>query len=75
MIDAFLSLGLDPEKVTVIAGIGCAGRITAYLDYSTVHTAHGRALAVATGAKLADPYPRSWWSWATATAPPSAATT
>jgi 2-oxoglutarate/2-oxoacid ferredoxin oxidoreductase subunit beta len=55
MIDAFLSLGLDAEKVTVIAGIGCAGRITSYLDYSTVHTAHGRALAVASGAKLADP--------------------
>ncbi len=55
MIDAFLSLELDPEKITVIAGIGCAGRITSYLDYSTVHTAHGRALAVATGAKLADP--------------------
>ena len=55
MIDAYLSLGLDPEKVTVVAGIGCAGRITAYLKYSTVHSAHGRALAVATGAKLADP--------------------
>jgi 2-oxoglutarate ferredoxin oxidoreductase subunit beta len=55
MIDAILSLALDPQKVTVIAGIGCAGRITSYLDYSTVHTAHGRALALATGTKLADP--------------------
>jgi 2-oxoglutarate ferredoxin oxidoreductase subunit beta len=55
ILDAVLGLGLDPEKVAVIAGIGCAGRITAYLDYSTVHTAHGRALAVATGAKAADP--------------------
>ena len=55
MIDAILSLELDREKVVVIAGIGCAGRITQYLDYSTVHTTHGRALAVATGAKLADP--------------------
>jgi 2-oxoglutarate ferredoxin oxidoreductase subunit beta len=41
--------------VAVIAGIGCAGRITSYLEFSTVHTAHGRALAVATGAKAADP--------------------
>ncbi len=55
LIDAILSLELDPDKVCVVAGIGCAGRITAYLDYSTVHTTHGRALAVATGAKLADP--------------------
>jgi len=55
LIDAVLSLEIDPEKVVVIAGIGCAGRITSYLEFSTVHTAHGRALAVATGAKLADP--------------------
>ncbi len=39
----------------MVAGIGCSGRISAYLSYSTVHTAHGRALPVATGAKLADP--------------------
>ena len=55
LIDAFLSLGTDTEKIVVVAGIGCAGRITSYLEYSTLHTAHGRALAVATGAKLADP--------------------
>jgi 2-oxoglutarate ferredoxin oxidoreductase subunit beta len=55
LIDAILGLGLDPEKVVVVAGIGCSGRISAYLDYSTVHTAHGRALAVATGVKAADP--------------------
>jgi 2-oxoglutarate ferredoxin oxidoreductase subunit beta len=55
IIDAILGLRLDTEKLALIAGIGCAGRITSYLDYSTVHTAHGRALAVATGAKAADP--------------------
>ncbi len=55
MIDALLSLGLDVDRVAIVAGIGCAGRITAYMRYSTVHAAHGRALAVATGAKLADP--------------------
>ncbi len=55
LIDAVLSLDLDPERTCVIAGIGCAGRITTYLSWSTVHTAHGRALAVATGAKAADP--------------------
>jgi 2-oxoglutarate ferredoxin oxidoreductase subunit beta len=55
LIDAILGLGIDPEKVVVVAGIGCSGRISAYLDYSTVHTAHGRALALATGVKVADP--------------------
>jgi 2-oxoglutarate ferredoxin oxidoreductase subunit beta len=55
MVDAVLSLELDPEKVVVVAGIGCCGRIVQYLDYSTIHTPHGRALAVATGAKIADP--------------------
>ena len=55
LIDAILGLGLDPAKVVIVAGIGCSGRISAYLDYSTVHTAHGRALAVATGVKAADP--------------------
>jgi len=55
LVDAILGLELDPEKVVVVAGIGCSGRISAYLDYSTVHTAHGRALAVATGVKAADP--------------------
>jgi len=55
LIDAILSLELDPDRTCVVAGIGCAGRITSYLNWSTVHTAHGRALAVATGAKAADP--------------------
>ncbi|MFA4964907.1 MAG: thiamine pyrophosphate-dependent enzyme [Thermoleophilia bacterium] len=55
LIDAIISLRLKREKVVVVAGIGCSGRISQYLNVSTVHTAHGRALAVATGAKLADP--------------------
>ena len=44
-----------------MAGIGCWGRIAQYLDYSTVHTTHGRALAFATGIKAADPA-CTWWS-------------
>jgi 2-oxoglutarate/2-oxoacid ferredoxin oxidoreductase subunit beta len=55
LVDAILGLELDLEKVVVVAGIGCSGRISAYLNFSTVHTAHGRALAVATGVKAADP--------------------
>lgn len=55
LIDAILGLGLHRDKVVVVAGIGCSGRVSQYMDCSTVHTAHGRALAVATGAKAADP--------------------
>jgi 2-oxoglutarate/2-oxoacid ferredoxin oxidoreductase subunit beta len=55
IIDALLSLAVDADKVAIVSGIGCSGRITTYLDYSTVHCTHGRALVVATGAKVADP--------------------
>lgn len=54
IVDAVLGLGLPQDKVAVFAGIGCSGRIGNYLNYSTVHTAHGRALPFATGAKVAD---------------------
>lgn len=55
LIDALLGLHVDRDKVVIVAGIGCSGRVSQYMDCSTVHTAHGRALAVATGAKAADP--------------------
>lgn len=48
---------LDPPKkdVVVVSGIGCASRAPGYLDFNTLHTTHGRALAFATGVKLAKP--------------------
>jgi 2-oxoglutarate ferredoxin oxidoreductase subunit beta len=47
--------GWSKDEVVVVSGIGCAGRMTAYIDFSTVHTTHGRALTFATGIKLAKP--------------------
>lgn len=47
--------GLEKDDVAVISGIGCSSRASGYLDFNTVHSAHGRALPVATGVKLADP--------------------
>jgi 2-oxoglutarate ferredoxin oxidoreductase subunit beta len=49
---------LDPPKddVAVVSGIGCAARAPGYLDFNTLHTTHGRALAFATGIKLAKPH-------------------
>jgi len=48
-------LGLDKDKTVLVSGIGCSGRITGYLDFNTIHTTHGRALAFATGIKLGNP--------------------
>lgn len=46
---------LDRDKMSVVAGIGCSGRMSSYMDFNTVHTTHGRALAFATGLKMANP--------------------
>jgi len=43
------------DQIVLVSGIGCAGRITSYVDFNTLHTTHGRALTFATGIKLAKP--------------------
>jgi 2-oxoglutarate ferredoxin oxidoreductase subunit beta len=48
-------LELNQDDVAVISGIGCTGRMPVYMDFNTMHTTHGRALAFATGLKLARP--------------------
>ncbi len=55
LIRAIHKTGWDLDKILVVSGIGCAGRIATYLNFDTVHTTHGRALPFATGAKLANP--------------------
>lgn len=55
IVKAIDKLALDKDSVAVISGIGCSSRASGYLDFNTVHSAHGRALPVATGVKLADP--------------------
>jgi len=55
LIRAVAGLGLDKDQVAVISGIGCTGRMPVYLDFNTMHTTHGRALAFATGLKMARP--------------------
>ncbi len=49
------NLGLDKNKVCIVSGIGCSSRATGYMDFNTIHTTHGRAIAVATGMKMARP--------------------
>lgn len=48
-------LGLDPDKIVIVSGIGCSSRAAGYLNFNTLHTTHGRAIAYATGIKLANP--------------------
>lgn len=47
--------GLDLQKVAVVSGIGCTGRVAGYLALDSFHTTHGRAIPFATGLKLANP--------------------
>jgi 2-oxoglutarate ferredoxin oxidoreductase subunit beta len=42
-------LGIPPEKVVFITGIGCAGRFAYYMNTYGMHSIHGRAPAIATG--------------------------
>ena len=39
----------------MVSGIGCSARIAGYVDFHTMHTLHGRALAFATGIKMSRP--------------------
>jgi 2-oxoglutarate ferredoxin oxidoreductase subunit beta len=53
MVRAVANLGVSKNKVAVVSGIGCTGRMPTYVDFNTLHTTHGRGLAFATGVKLA----------------------
>lgn len=55
IIRAVEDLHLSKDDVAMISGIGCSGRMSVYVDFNTMHTTHGRALAFATGLKMARP--------------------
>jgi 2-oxoglutarate ferredoxin oxidoreductase subunit beta len=52
---AIVELGLYPHEVLTISGIGCSSNLPGYINTYGMHTLHGRALAVASGAQLANP--------------------
>lgn len=52
---AFAELQLDPDNTVVVSGIGCSSRFPFFVNAYGVHTAHGRALPVAIGVKVANP--------------------
>jgi len=48
-------LDISNDKLAIVSGIGCSGRIGAYVDANTFHVTHGRPLAFATGLALSRP--------------------
>ncbi|MFT3977399.1 MAG: 2-oxoacid:ferredoxin oxidoreductase subunit beta [Sphingomonas bacterium] len=48
-------IGARPENTVFVSGIGCSSRFPYYMETYGFHTIHGRAPAVATGVKLANP--------------------
>ncbi|MCW2277168.1 2-oxoacid:ferredoxin oxidoreductase subunit beta [Heliophilum fasciatum] len=55
IVEAIDKAGLDQDKTVIVSGIGCSSRAPGYMNFDTLHTTHGRALAFATGVKLAKP--------------------
>ena len=55
IIRAIDEAGLDTEKTVIVSGIGCSSRAPGYMNFDTLHTTHGRAIAFATGMKVANP--------------------
>ena len=43
------------EDIVIVSGIGCSSRAAGYLDFNSIHTTHGRAIAFASGIKMANP--------------------
>ncbi len=51
---ACVELGLRPNEILIVSGIGCSSNLPGYFNAFGMHTLHGRSLPVATGAKLAN---------------------
>jgi 2-oxoglutarate ferredoxin oxidoreductase subunit beta len=54
-LTAVQEMGWPKEEVVFVSGIGCSSRASGYIYTDSLHTTHGRALAFATGIKLANP--------------------
>ena len=53
-------IGVEPHNVAVISGIGCSSRLPHYMATYGMNTIHGRAAAIATGCKVANPKLAVW---------------
>lgn len=57
---AMAEIGVAPHETAVISGIGCSSRLPHYMATYGMNTIHGRAAAIATGAKVANPNLTVW---------------
>ena len=57
---AMADLGVAPHNTVVVSGIGCSSRLPYYMNTYGMHTIHGRAAAIATGVKTANPELTVW---------------
>jgi 2-oxoglutarate ferredoxin oxidoreductase subunit beta len=55
LLRALIESEIQPNKVAIVAGIGCSGRAAGYIKLDSFHVTHGRAIPFATGLKLANP--------------------
>ncbi|MFS0839272.1 2-oxoacid:ferredoxin oxidoreductase subunit beta [Paenibacillus sp. 1P03SA] len=51
---AAANVGLEPEQLAIVSGIGCSGRISGYVNCYGFHGIHGRSLPIAQGLKMAN---------------------
>ncbi len=57
---ALAEIGKAPHETAVISGIGCSSRLPYYMNTYGMHTIHGRAAVISTGAKVANPNLNIW---------------
>ena len=57
---AMAEIGVPPYETAVISGIGCSSRLPYYVNTYAMQTIHGRAAAIATGAKVGNPNLTIW---------------
>lgn len=55
LVQAVSNLGIDPKDLLVVSGIGCSSNLPGFIHAYGFHSLHGRALSIATGARLANP--------------------
>ena len=56
LLRAIHRVGISKDEVVMVSGIGCSSRAPGYVDFNTLHATHGRAIAFATGVKMAKPH-------------------
>ncbi|GAB4405732.1 MAG: 2-oxoacid:ferredoxin oxidoreductase subunit beta [Bacteroidia bacterium] len=56
----FAELGLNRDEIAIISGIGCSSRFPYYMETYGMHSIHGRATAIASGLRMANPALEVW---------------